>query len=47
MFVAVLLQSAAKRFKVTGSGKVMCRKAGKQHFNEKMSRTDILEASKL
>ena len=33
-----LLQSAAKRYKVTGSGKVMVRRAGKQHLNEKQSR---------
>lgn len=32
------LQSAAKRYKVTGSGKVMVRRAGKQHLNEKQSR---------
>jgi ribosomal protein L35 len=31
-------KAAAKRFKITGSGKVMCRRAGKQHLNEKMSR---------
>ncbi len=31
-------QSAAKRYKVTGSGKVMVRRAGKQHLNEKQSR---------
>lgn len=33
-----MLQSAAKRYKVTGSGKVMVRRAGKQHLNEKQSR---------
>jgi large subunit ribosomal protein L35 len=32
------LQSAAKRIKVTGSGKLMARHSGKQHLNEKMSR---------
>lgn len=31
-------QSAAKRYKITGSGKVMVRRAGKQHLNEKQSR---------
>ena len=31
-------QSAAKRIKVTGSGKLMARHSGKQHLNEKMSR---------
>lgn len=28
-------KSASKRFKLTGSGKVMCRHAGKNHFQEK------------
>jgi ribosomal protein L35 len=41
------LQSAAKRYKVTGTGKVMGRRAGKQHFNEKKSRDDIRDASKM
>jgi hypothetical protein len=41
------LQAAAKRFKVTGSGKLMARKAGKNHFNEKKSRDDIRDASKM
>ena len=31
-------QSASKRIKVTGSGKLMARHSGKQHLNEKMSR---------
>jgi large subunit ribosomal protein L35 len=30
-------QAAAKRFKVTGSGKVTVRHAGKNHFQEKKS----------
>ena len=30
-------QSAAKRYKVTGSGKVVVRRAGRQHLNEKQS----------
>lgn len=30
-------KSAAKRYKVTGSGKVLVRRAGKQHLNEKQS----------
>ncbi|KAK9828775.1 hypothetical protein WJX72_002017 [[Myrmecia] bisecta] len=30
-------KAAAKRYKVTGSGKVMTRKPGKQHINEKKS----------
>ena len=37
----VAAQAAAKRFKITGSGKVMARHAGKQHFNEKMTRDEI------
>ncbi len=41
------MQAAAKRYKVTGSGKLMARRAGKQHFNEKMSRDDIRDASKM
>ncbi|GAX79523.1 hypothetical protein CEUSTIGMA_g6964.t1 [Chlamydomonas eustigma] len=40
-------KAAAKRFKVTGSGKVMARHAGKQHFNEKMTRDTIREKSKM
>ena len=31
-------KATAKRFKVTASGKVICRHAGKQHLNEKMSK---------
>jgi large subunit ribosomal protein L35 len=31
------VQAAAKRYKITGSGKVMVRRAGKQHLNEKQS----------
>mmetsp|Transcript_20533 Transcript_20533/g.36632 ORF Transcript_20533/g.36632 Transcript_20533/m.36632 type:complete len:163 (-) Transcript_20533:44-532(-) len=31
-------KAAAKRYKITGSGKVMARRPGKQHLNEKMSR---------
>eukprot|EP00191_Tetraselmis_sp_GSL018_P009319 CAMPEP_0177616794 /NCGR_PEP_ID=MMETSP0419_2-20121207/24416_1 /TAXON_ID=582737 /ORGANISM="Tetraselmis sp., Strain GSL018" /LENGTH=166 /DNA_ID=CAMNT_0019115017 /DNA_START=2562 /DNA_END=3062 /DNA_ORIENTATION=+ len=31
-------KAAAKRYKVTGSGKVMVRRPGKQHLNEKYSR---------
>lgn len=36
-FTVETVQAAAKRYKVTGSGKVMRRKPGKQHINEKMS----------
>lgn len=31
-------QAAAKRFRVTGSGKVRARRCGKQHMNEKKSK---------
>ncbi len=31
-------QAAAKRFRVTGSGKVRARRSGKQHMNEKKSK---------
>mmetsp|Transcript_6402 Transcript_6402/g.14244 ORF Transcript_6402/g.14244 Transcript_6402/m.14244 type:complete len:110 (+) Transcript_6402:46-375(+) len=40
-------KAAAKRFKVTGSGKVMARHAGKQHFNEKMTRDRNRDLSKM
>ena len=33
-------QAAAKRFKVTGGGKVMARRSGKQHMNEKKTTED-------
>jgi large subunit ribosomal protein L35 len=38
--------AAAKRFKVTGSGKVLCRHAGKQHLNEKKGKKDKKRLSK-
>ena len=41
-----LPQSAAKRYKVTASGKVMVRRAGKQHLNEKMNRAKKNKLSK-
>ena len=31
------VQAAAKRYKITGSGKVFTRRPGKQHINEKKS----------
>ena len=40
------LQAAAKRYRVTGSGKVMARHAGKQHMNEKQTRAKKRELSK-
>lgn len=39
-------KSAAKRYKITGGGKVMVRQAGKQHLNEKMKRAKISQLSK-
>lgn len=43
------LQAAAKRFHVTGSGKVMVRRAGKQHKNAKLtiSRSNRLKCVRL
>jgi ribosomal protein L35 len=38
--------AAAKRFKVTGSGKVLCRHAGKQHLNEKKNKKHKKRLSK-
>ncbi|PSC74543.1 50S ribosomal chloroplastic [Micractinium conductrix] len=40
-------KSAAKRYKLTGSGKVMVRRAGKQHLNEKQSRKTKRNLSKM
>lgn len=31
-------KAAAKRYKITGSGKVLVRRSGKQHLNEKMNK---------
>lgn len=39
-------KAAAKRYKVTGSGKVRARHPGKQHLNEKMSRNTKRRLSK-
>jgi large subunit ribosomal protein L35 len=39
-------KSAKKRYKITGSGKVMVRRAGKQHLNEKMNRAKNRQLSK-
>lgn len=41
-----VLQAAAKRIKVTGSGKFMARRSGKQHMNEKQTRAQKRELSK-
>ncbi|KAG2425208.1 hypothetical protein HXX76_013959 [Chlamydomonas incerta] len=40
-------KSAAKRYHVTGSGKVTARHAGKQHFNEKKTRDHVRDSSKM
>ncbi len=39
-------KAAAKRYKVTASGKVMCRRPGKQHINEKMSSSKLAALGK-
>ncbi len=40
-------QAAAKRFKVTGTGKVLSRRPGKQHINEKKSPKRLSQLGKL
>ena len=40
------LQAAAKRFKVTGTGKVVRRRPGKQHINEKKSSKRLSQLGK-
>eukprot|EP00879_Flechtneria_rotunda_P003054 GHRR01003274.1.p4 GENE.GHRR01003274.1~~GHRR01003274.1.p4 ORF type:complete len:107 (+),score=41.65 GHRR01003274.1:1123-1443(+) len=39
-------KAAAKRIRVTGSGKLMARYSGKQHMNEKQTRAQKRELSK-
>ena len=39
-------KAAAKRYKVTGSGKVFTRRPGKQHINEKMSSAKLASLGK-
>lgn len=39
-------QAAAKRFKITGKGKVMSRRPGKQHINEKKSSKRLSQLSR-
>ena len=39
-------KAAAKRFKITATGKVLRRKPGKQHINEKCSRNRLRRLSK-
>jgi large subunit ribosomal protein L35 len=46
LLLLLLLQSAAKRIRVTGSGKLMARHSGKQHMNEKQTRAQKRELSK-
>ena len=36
-YIAGWVQAASKRYKVTGTGKVLTRRPGKQHINEKKS----------
>ena len=38
MSVRLVMQAAAKRYKITGTGKVLTRRPGKQHLNQKLSR---------
>eukprot|EP00803_Ostreobium_quekettii_P011545 evm.model.scf_418.3 EVM.evm.TU.scf_418.3 scf_418:22978-24446(+) len=40
-------QSVRKRFKATGSGKILRRKQGKQHLNEKKKRKRIVGLTKM
>ncbi len=40
------LQAAAKRYHVTGTGKVLRRRPGKQHINEKMSSNHLKRLGK-
>ena len=44
--LALPLQAVQKRFKITGAGKVVRRRPGKQHINEKMSRAKIRSLGK-
>eukprot|EP00877_Chromochloris_zofingiensis_P011202 jgi/Chrzof1/6335/Cz18g04200.t1 len=39
-------KAAAKRFRVSGSGKLIARHSGKQHMNEKQTRAQKRELSK-
>lgn len=39
-------KAASKRIKVTAGGKVMVRRAGKQHINEKLSSSKLAALSK-
>ena len=41
------MQAAAKRFSVTGGKKLLRRKPGKQHINEKLSRSHLQKLSRV
>ena len=45
--VCLCMQAAAKRYKVTGTGKVLTRRPGKQHINEKKSPKRLKQLGKL
>ena len=45
--IACVMQAAAKRYKITGTGKVLTRRPGKQHMNQKMSRQHKRKLSSL
>ncbi|EIE19479.1 ribosomal protein L35 [Coccomyxa subellipsoidea C-169] len=40
-------KAAAKRYKITGTGKVLTRRPGKQHINEKKSSKKLSQLGKL
>ena len=40
------MQAAAKRYHITGTGKVLRRRPGKQHINEKMSSGQLARLGK-
>lgn len=44
--ILVSVQAAAKRFKITGTGKVVLRHPGKQHINEKKSSKRLSQLGK-
>lgn len=43
----LVMQAAAKRYKITGTGKVLTRRPGKQHINEKKSPKRLRNLGKL
>ncbi|MCX6713668.1 MAG: 50S ribosomal protein L35 [Candidatus Vogelbacteria bacterium] len=40
-------KSLSKRFKITKTGKILARKAGKNHFNAKESRNTQMKGKKM